>query len=470
MNTRVVLIFVLLLAVSSCKKAEDISGPSENNAFLDEYGRTMILHGASLFTNDDPGGYTRYTTFGAKRMKEQWGLNTVRMFWNWHSIEPDSAVFSSENLEKLAGIVETFTNEGIYVVLAVNGTATTSQHLVSGTWMAPTGNAENNPSLSGPLNPAVQESMRRFWDYEQYPYLQDEFIKASMFVANRFKDNPYVLGYDIINEPWGSSLLGSVLSTELETKLLPAFYDRYISRMRTVTTEQYIFFEPDVKFNSKETGRFLTNLPFIHDASSRRKLSFAPHLYIPHTDGPPAQNPYLNTLDAFLKLLGTRYEQIQNKQQTPFYIGEWSYIDIRTFEDWEQYLNGHLALFDSLQYSWSYFGYFPDGEGYSLADKNDQEETPIVNKVSRPYPMATSGKLNRFKYLPETRVFEMDYVSNPAIRQPTEIYIPKRHYSNGYELTISGTDKYRTSFDQTGNILSIYMDDAANVRVLISPK
>lgn len=52
----------------------------------------------SLYTNDDPGGYTRYNSNSAKRLINEWGLNSVRLFWNWNAIEPDSAVFASKDL------------------------------------------------------------------------------------------------------------------------------------------------------------------------------------------------------------------------------------------------------------------------------------------------------------------------------------------------------------------------------------
>jgi len=464
---------MLLICSTACKKSEEKSVPPTTDAFYDEYGRTLILHGASLYTNDNPGGYSRYTDEGARRMIEDWGLNNVRMFWNWVSIMPDSGVLSNEALERLAGIVETFTRQGVYVVLAVNGTVTNSQSLVTGTWAAPSGNAPNIPDLPGPANPAVQEAMRRWWDYDNFPYLQDEFIRASIFVAKRFENNPYVLGYDIVNEPWGNSFPRSALTKELEAQLLPEFYDRYITRMRAEIPDKYIFFEPAVMFNSWETSRFITNLPFIPDnRPAGRKLSFSPHLYLPHVNSPIRQNPYVNTLPIYLRNVAVRYERIRRIQKTPIYIGEWSYIDINSFRDWENFLNSHMALFDSLQYSWSFFNYIPGASlfGGSLAGEDDVEEPRLVNKVSRVYPMVTAGSVNRFKYDPSSKVFEMEFINNPSISQPTEIFIPRRHYPNGWDLKVEGTKDYSYEYDEARQLLKLTVKNAAAVKVVIEAK
>jgi aryl-phospho-beta-D-glucosidase BglC (GH1 family) len=188
---------VALIFIACNKENTGNTYEQDSNVFQDEYGRTLIFHGASLYTNDDPGGYTRYNSNSAKRLINEWGLNSVRLFWNWNAIEPDSAVFAPDKLDSIVKVVETFTNEGIYVVLAVNGTATSSQDKLRGTWQAPYGNAQDIPSLPGNANPAAQEATRRFWDYKNYAYLQDEFIKANKYIAERLKNNPYVLGYDI---------------------------------------------------------------------------------------------------------------------------------------------------------------------------------------------------------------------------------------------------------------------------------
>lgn len=458
---RVSIIILITTTFFSCEKETKINNWEDSNVFQDKYGRTLIFHGASLYTNDDPGGYTRYNSNSAKRLMNEWGLNSVRMFWSWNAIEPDSAVFAQNKLDSIVKVVETFTNEEIYVVLAVNGTATSSQDKLRGTWQAPYGNAQDIPSLPGNANPAAQEATRRFWDYNHYPYLQDEFIKASIYLAQKLKSNPYVLGYDIINEPWGDGVISTVLNTNLETQLLPDFYKKYINEMRKTEPDKYIFFEPSVLFNSKELANFQTKLPVINDVRSGvKRLSFAPHCYLLDDKNNTIKNNY----NGYLNVLKNNYSAIQRQQQVPIYIGEWSNINYVSFQDADNYLNNHMQAFDEIKASWSYFGYFPP-------NPDDMSENPALNVASRVYPRATAGKLDSFSYHPDTKIFTMKFISNSSIAQPTEIFIPNRYYPDGWNLNVTGTTNYTQNFDVAKQVLKfITADDKREISIEIIPK
>ena len=461
-NKFIIIPFLLALIFTGCNK-ENTGNTyvQDSNVFQDVYGRTLIFHGASLYTNDDPGGYTRYNSNSAKRLINEWGLNSVRLFWNWNAIEPDSAVFASNKLDSIVKVVETFTNEEIYVVLAVNGTATSSQDKLRGTWQAPYGNAQDIPTLPGNANPAAQEATRRFWDYNHYPYLQDEFVKASKYIAERLKNNPYVLGYDIINEPWGDGVISTILNTNLETQLLPALYQKYITEIREVEPDKYIFFEPSVLFNSKELAGFQTKLPVIMDARNGVKhLSFAPHCYLLDDKNNSIRNNY----DAYLSILKNNYIAIQQKQQVPIYIGEWSNIDYANFQDADNYLNKHMQAFDELKASWSYFGYFP-------GNPDDMSDNPALDLACRVYPRATAGKLRSFSYNPETKVFLMSFISGGFSNQTSEIFVPDKHYPAGWNLRVTGATHYTQTVDVTRQLLKLTITDKAKeITIEIAPK
>ena len=458
--SKIVIIILIVSVLISCKKETIKNNWEDSTIFQDQYGRTLIFHGASLYTNDDPEGYQRYNSNSAKRLINDWGLNSVRLFWSWNAIEPDSAVFAPNKLDSIVKVIETFTNEEIYVVVAVNGTATSSQDKLADTWQVPYGNVQNIPWLPANANPANQEATRRFWDYKNYPYLQDEFIKASKYLAERLKNNPYVLGYDILNEPWGDGIFSTILNTNLETQLLPTFYSKYITAMRQTDQEKYIFFEPTVLFNSKELVDFQTKLPVIDDArSGTKRLSFAPHCYLIST----TENTIRNNYTAYFNDLRNKYSAIQKKQQVPIYIGEWSYIDYNVFQDAENFLNKNMAAFDEIQASWSYFGYFP-------STPDDVSENPELNIACRVYPRATAGRLDSFSYHPATKLFRMKFISNSSIIQPTEIFIPDRYYPSGYNTNISGGN-YTLEADAARQVLKIKTtDNAKEYTVEITPK
>ncbi len=59
-------------------------------------------------------------------------------------------------------------------------------------------------------------------------------------VAKRFKDTPNVIGYDLMNEPYG----GTYVWPGFETFQLQPFYERVINRIRTADQDTWLFIEP----------------------------------------------------------------------------------------------------------------------------------------------------------------------------------------------------------------------------------
>ena len=77
------------------------------------------------------------------------------------------------------------------------------------------------------VNPATMETYRRFWDYENHSWLQNHYINAWKEVAKKFKGNPKVLGYDLMNEPHHPNL-----TPYFEYKYLGGFYKDSFKKSR----------------------------------------------------------------------------------------------------------------------------------------------------------------------------------------------------------------------------------------------
>ena len=64
----------------------------------------------------------------------------------------------------------------------------------------------------------------------------------------------------------------------------------------------------------------------------------------------------------------------------------------------------------------------------------------------------------------------MEFISN-ASELPTVIALPPAIYSNGYQLSISGTTRYKTETDSKTNTLLIYVaEQSVKVKVNIVAK
>ena len=109
------------------------------------------------------------------------------------------------------------------------------------------GNAINADNPTGVwflknLDPAVVAALGNFWNYTTYRELQDHYIVMWKKVLERFKNNPYVIGYDIMNEPYGGDPIKAL--GDFEKNTLKKFYDKIIPEMRKIEPNKYLFFEP----------------------------------------------------------------------------------------------------------------------------------------------------------------------------------------------------------------------------------
>ena len=64
----------------------------------------------------------------------------------------------------------------------------------------------------------------------------------------------------------------------------------------------------------------------------------------------------------------------------------------------------------------------------------------------------------------------MKYMSNKEINLPTEIFIPKRYYPNGYNLAVNGATNYTQSYDEIKQVLKITVSENATVTIEITAK
>ena len=92
---------------------------------------------------------------------------------------------------------------------------------------------------------SVQKCFQMLYSNEQG--WRDKWGDYWVKVATRLRDNPYVVGYELINEPWAGNMYKNPLildPTYVERKSLQPAYDYLNSRIRSVDPNHIIFFEP----------------------------------------------------------------------------------------------------------------------------------------------------------------------------------------------------------------------------------
>lgn len=451
--------FFLLVSIIliSCKKENNNERKSttvvdDPTIIQDQYGRQLILHGLNTSSSAKGGNYHPWIVESdVEREDTAFGFNFVRYLTSWVAIEPQKGVFDENYLNELERRVNWYTSRQMYVMIDMHQDVYSA--FVGGNgapeWACRT-NGAGPISLPGGtpwwlknIDPQVVNCWINFWSYTQHKDLQDHYILTWQKIAERFKSNPYVIGYDLMNEPWGGDIIKVFLTGEFEREQLTAFYSRLIPALRNTDQNKYIFFEP---LPAPVTFGLATNLINVKDTRSSSHIVYAPHCYPYDThEGLGYTATSKNQLRDWERERGKDTKRYGN---VPLLTGEFGLSP--TQAGFDDYLTDFNAMSDRNLWHWSYWS--NDLGGWSPLNA-DRSETVILQHLVRTYPKATAGKLVTFSFDPSTKKFSMTFVSNAAIKQPTEIFVPNRFYPNGWNLSVSGTTNYTQSFDNIKQLL-----------------
>ncbi len=444
------LVILLILFTSS-----HILFGQEIPAIKDAYGRTVILHGlnTSSSAKDQKEHQPWVNESDVEREYHSFGFNAVRYLIFWGAIEPEQGKYDEAYLAKVKERVEWYTKRKMYVVLDMhqdvygygvggNGAPewassyTKIKNLIPDKW----------PWWIQNLEPKVIRSYVQFFKYKKKKELQQHYINSWLKVVALFKDNPYVIGYDLMNEPHGGKVL-KTLTGGFERKWLINFYNRILPAIRKEDTLRYIFFEPrslGVNFGMK------SHLPMVKDTIVN-KLVYAPHCYMTFVD---VGGDYKKKHQKKLKQWFDYREQEAIKHKASILLGEFGLSPGK--KDFDKYLQDIFAGLDSRMGSWTYWASDLGGWGPLKADRSP---SPILHELLRIYPQAVAGELKNFQYDSEKKKFSMHFVSDTSITAPTIISVPKELFPVSPKITVTGSLNYETQIDSSSNSFLVSIKD-----------
>ena len=468
-NYYIIILFSFL--IFSCKKESNNNTVADDPTIIqDQYGRQLILHGLNTSSNAKYGNYHPWIIESdVEREDTAYGFNFVRYLTSWVAIEPEKGVYDESYLNELERRVNWYTSRGMYVMIDMHqdvyGAAVGGNGAPD--WACRTNGAApislpgGTPWWLKNIDPTVINSWINFWSYTQHKDLQDHYIMVWQKLAERFKNNPYVLGYDLMNEPWGGDVIKVFLTGEFERVQLTAFYNRLIPALRNADPNKYIFFEPTpapVTFGAP------SNLSKIADTRSSSRIVYAPHCYPYETH--EGLGYTANSKQQLKDWERERKKDVQLHGTIPLLCGEFGLSPNQA--GYADYLKDFNEMSDRNQWHWTYWS--NDQGGWSPLN-GDRTETAIAQHLIRTYPKATAGKIKSFSFDVASKKFEMTFISNAAITQPTEIFIPKRFYPAGWEVVISGTTNYTITEDLRRQVLKFATgDNQKEIKINILPK
>lgn len=270
------------------------------------------------------------------------------------------------------------------------------------------------------------------------------YINAWKEVWNRFKNEKYVVGYDVVNEP--RKLTMKISYKDLTNQYLIPLYQKIIDESQKINADKKILVQSI--FMNKGEGIDNNQYAEITAPINRKNIVFSPHIYQNKKD---LVAPVMNRFDKESEML-----------DAPILIGEWGFP---TFAKTDTTLVGKLGqyeyrelyiktaeIFDEMGVGSikAWFSGNPKMQNFLaggpstwaiFSDKSAEGSTErkyITDIIARPYPQTIAGTINSFMFNFATRTLEVNIKTN-NITGTSQIFIgANRHYPDGFSIHCGG--------------------------------
>ena len=474
--------------------------------FRDQYHRELILNGMNLIIKDPERGYICGMTRNEFKKISDWGFNVVRLGIIWDGLEPEPAEYSDPMFHCLDECIRWARENELYVILDMHQDLY-SVRFSDGApeWATIT---DDQPHHTGAvwsdaylISPAVQTAFDNFWNNTPATDgvgIQDHYAQLWKYIAKRYADEPAVIGYDLMNEPfigteagaffpamveaymgifeeqiqeagmeagqlmemWGhpegrASILESMTDTAIYSKVVCAvqqmnqafestvlmdMYTRVSKAIREVDPNHIIFLEHSY-FSNPGVPSGIQRIRY-DDGTLEEKLAYAPHGYDLVVD----TKAYTNASNARVEYLFDHTHRTSKRLNMPMLVGEWgafngmdsSFVDQTMFilEKFENYKCG--------QTFWAHY--------------QGMEKHPYFNALIRPRPIEVAGTIESFSYDPEQNRFSCSWFEDGKVQQSSTFFLPGVTNTDGLDIKlIPNGDGFEMKFrDQNrGVILSV---------------
>jgi endoglycosylceramidase len=264
-------------------------------------------------------------------------------------------------------------------------------------------------------------------------------------LADRYRDQPAVVGFEPMNEPfpgwWG--LLH--FKAWYEERLHP-FYERVGRAVQSVDPRYLIFVDISPLENTgiRNTARpkpAVENLVF---APHYYDLGYVRFLWFNPGGGASAMRRGLN-----------RHLALAREWNAPVFVGEFGVSMHR--DDGAGYLTKLYTVFDELHLSGTIWEASMSDLLWNLRNKGimapDGAFKPAAHAIDRPYPRAVAGLIETFTFEPRDSRFDLVWTEGTQLTAPTEVYLPRRFYADRPQVRVEPDSELR--FDPETRVLSV---------------
>ncbi len=387
--------------------------------FVDSEGRVVLLRGLNV------AGHAKVPPFVSIQEPSEldplrdWGMNVMRLLFTWEAYEPKPGEYREDYLEHIRQTLQWAEERGIYAIVDFHQDAY-SRYVLGGCgegfpiWTIAPGIPMAYPrndegckawGLRAGLSPGMHKAFSEF--YRDWNGVKTRFMLMAERVARSLHGTPNLIGYDLMNEPWGKG------------HELKAFHEEASAAVRRGDPESIIFISPQAEASSG-----LVDVNF--DRPALENFAYSPHFYDPALFLAKRYVPWV-AHQAF-----ARMEQRAQAWGVPMILGEFGGTpQIHDIEGYTDLLYAHLDEAYNSGAQWDYTTKWDpeakDGwnrEDFSVTDDQQQLRS---NFIPRPYPQVLAGLPESFRVAPRAKAGELwlklIFSSEPE-KGATELYIP----------------------------------------------
>ncbi|MEZ4307197.1 MAG: cellulase family glycosylhydrolase [Polyangiaceae bacterium] len=352
-----------------------------------------------------------------------WGLNTVRLLFTWEAYEPSPGEYDDAYLEAIAGAAKAAREAGLYVIIDFHQDGF-SRFSIDGcgdgapSWALPASvppkTPDNGPACaSWGIKMQSDKDMLASWDafHADEAGVKTRYLAMIESVSARFAAQPGVIGYDLMNEPWGDEV----------TELGP-FHEQAAAAVRKASPDAIIFVSPHARTSA--------GVPTQLEKPTFGNAVYSPHFY----DASVILFKSWSGVEpdmAFLTMQSTA-----DDWGVPLFVGELGAPALTA--EGPAYIDSLYRHLDAGSLSAAHWVYTP---GWTEATKDgwNEEDLSIVgaegelrdNFRARPAWQKIAGDPALFRVndaeAPAARSIELEWESAPGIGN-TELFVPKEAF------------------------------------------
>lgn len=467
-------LFLIILAILGLVNASVYKIDPTTKYIRDEFGRFVINHGVNAVFKESPfipltdyfDAQTSLTDTDFQNLRN-WGFNSIRLFVSWEAVNTQKDEYSMDHLTQVLGIVQKAALYNISVILDAHQDTVARRFCGEGfpDWTV----KDIDMNFPLPLNvflefdettglPTIESCIKtpfylyngayaaqRAWQrlYENENNIRDNFATFWSKVAEVFKNEPNVLGYEIINEPHNANYYEKMAykNTTLHDVLhLDPFYDAINAKIREADNETLVFFEATV--NQNNVG--LTKVPGGSAYNDKSVFSFHVYCTLVTPEGEPRNPQFCAEWD--IDEFDSHYNWAQ-KMGLASSLTEFGALSnsVQSAQETHFICNRSEANFISWYY-WQ-FKYYHDittaanpASTESFYFNNGTTQSTKVKSLARSYAHRICGTPVRTEFNPDSGNFTFTYAPGTCTAN-TEVYLSEDfYYSTGFIANFIGCD------------------------------